>query len=75
MESEKNPDVVYHVDMISGFCECKSGMNCGPCKHKDAIAKYFNISEFNVLPENDVNMRAMYHYIAEGTVCAPGTGA
>lgn len=69
VESEKNPDVVYHVDMISGFCECKSGMNCGPCKHKDAIAKYFNVSEFNVLPENDVHMRAMYHFIAEGIVC------
>ena len=55
--------------MVSGFCECKSGINYGPCKHKDAITKYFNIAEFSVLPECDVKMRALYHYIAEGIIC------
>ena len=69
VESEKNAEVFYQVDMVSGFCECKSGINCGPCKHKDAITKYFNIAEFSVLPECDVKMRALYHYIAEGIIC------
>ena len=69
VESQSNPEVIYQVDMVSGFCDCKSGMNCGPCKHKDAISKYFKIAEFSVLPECDANMRAMYHYIAEGIVC------
>ena len=55
--------------MVSGLCECKAGLNCGPCKHKDAIAKYHNISEFSVLPEFDKNIRALYHFIAHGTVC------
>ena len=55
--------------MASGFCECKAGSNCGPCKHKGAVSKYKNLAEFNVLPESDVNIRALYHYIADGTVC------
>ena len=55
--------------MISGLCDCQAGLNRGPCKHKDAIAKYFNIAEFSVLPESDINIRALYHFIAHGTVC------
>ena len=51
------------------MCECKAGENCGPCKHKDAITKFYNIAEFSALPNTDVNMRALYHFIAEGTVC------
>ena len=69
VESENNPDVFYNVDMISGYCDCKAGINCGPCKHKDAVAKYHNIAEFSILPDCDQNMRALYHFIAEGTVC------
>ena len=67
--SEKDAQVFYQVDMISGLCDCQAGLNRGPCKHKDAIAKYFNIAEFSVLPESDINIRALYHFIAHGTVC------
>ena len=42
--SEKDPHIFYLVDMVSGLCECKAGLNCSPCKHNDAIAKYHNIS-------------------------------
>ena len=49
--SEKKEEVFYKVDMASGFCECKAGSNYGPCKHKAAISKFFNISEFSVLPK------------------------
>ena len=69
VESEKNQETFYHVDMKSGLCECKAGENRGPCKHKDAITKFYNIAEFSALPNTDVNMRALYHFIAEGTVC------
>ena len=55
--------------MPSGFCECKAGSNCGPCKHKGSVSKYKILAEFNVLPESDVNIRALYHYIADGAVC------
>ena len=60
VESEKNSETFYHVDMKSGLCECKAGENCGPCKHKDAITKFYNIAEFSALPNTDVNMRALY---------------
>ena len=68
VESESN-DMFYEVNMVTGFCECQAGNNCGPCKHKQAITKHKGITEFTVLPEIDSNMRAMYHFIAENTVC------
>ena len=68
--SEKNPEIFYHVDMVSGFCECKAGSNCGPCKHKGAISKFKGYAEFSVLPYSDSKIRALYHYIADGTVCS-----
>ena len=67
--SETNSDVFYQVDMVSGFCECKAGKKCDPCKHKDAISKFFKVAEFSVLPDADTNIRGLYHYIAEGIVC------
>ena len=69
VESEKTPDVFYRVDMRTGFCECKAGMNCGPCKHKRAIATHKGFAEFSVLPEFDANIRGLYHYIADAAVC------
>ena len=69
VESELSPDIHYYVNMISGFCECKAGLNCGPCKHKKAISTHKGLAEFSVLPEHDPKMRAMYHYIAEATFC------
>ena len=69
VESESDENTSYYVNMITGYCECKAGKNCGPCKHKKAIAKYKGIAEFSVLPELDAKMRAMYHYIAQSTIC------
>ena len=69
VESESSPDLFYHINMISGYCECKAGRNCGPCKHKKAVTKHYGVAEFCVLPELDTKMRAMYHYIAEAVVC------
>ena len=34
-----------------------------------SIAKYFNIAEFSFLPVSDTNIKALYHFIAHGTVC------
>ena len=70
VESETKEDTFYRVDMRSGFCECKAGNNCGPCKHKAAISQICNVSEFCVLPEFDQNIRGLHHYIADGVVCA-----
>ena len=32
IESEKNADTFYMVDMKSGYCDCPTGLNKGPCK-------------------------------------------
>ena len=58
VESEKNHETFHHVDMKSGLCE-----------HKDAITKFYNIAEISAFPNTDVNLRALYHFIAEGTEC------
>lgn len=41
-------------------------MNCGPCIHKSAVAKYHDVSGFSVLPSMDPRHKALYHYIADG---------
>ena len=69
VESERTSGIFYHVNMVTGLCECKAGANCGPCKHKGAIAKHKGLAEFNVLPEFDARIRGLYHYIAEAAIC------
>ena len=65
MKSESKIDTFYNVDMTSGYYDCRSGSNCGP----GAIAKFKNIAKFNILPKTDSKIRALYHYIADGTFC------
>ena len=52
VKSEKVEDLFYDVDMATGFCSCPSGRCCGPCKHKFAIAKYYKVAGFSVVPTN-----------------------
>merc|ERR1712173_47852 len=66
MSSAKKTDVYYHVNMITGYCECPVGQTMGPCKHKTAVSSAFKTCEFNVLPLDDAKMRALYHYIGTG---------
>ena len=51
----------------TGYCQCNSGMNRGPCKHKAAIQKHYSIAEFSCLPDSDGLARASWHYIANGS--------
>ena len=67
VDSQTKPDVCYAVNMVTGYCECLAGRQLGPCVHKSAITKYNNCAEFNVIPETDGKMRALYHYIGLGT--------
>ena len=71
VESEKNEDVAYTIDMRSGFCSCFIGQTLAPCKHKTAIAKYFQISHFSALPEFDAIARSFYHFLANGEHLPP----
>ena len=66
VESESTHDRVYRVNMITGLCQCPKGLNCGPCKHKSAVARIRSQAEFSVLPLNDPHMKALWHYIAIG---------
>ena len=67
VESERDPNVVYTIDMRSGFCSCFIGQTLAPCKHKASVAKYFKISHFSVLPEFDACARSFYHFLANGS--------
>ena len=69
-ESRTNPDKSYLCDMVTGDCECIAGIGRGPCAHKNAVAKHFNIAELLVIPSLDNKARGMYHYLATGSVLA-----
>ena len=58
----------YRVNMTTGFCQCPIGKTCGPCKHKTAIARFIGNAGFSVIPINDPNMKALWHYIAVGKI-------
>ena len=66
VESESVKDTFYFVNMKTGFCECRQGRNCGPCKHKFAIHHHFGVSGISCLPQLDSKSRAKWHYIATG---------
>ena len=66
VESEKDSNVQYSVDMKSGICACKKGANKAPCKHKFAISKHYGVSQFFCLPENDIEAKKIYCTIAMG---------
>ena len=53
-------------EMECNVCTIISELNCGPCVHKSAVAKYHNVSGFSVLPSMDPRSKALYHYIADG---------
>ena len=66
VKSEKVEDLFYDVDMATGFCSCPSGRCCGPCKHKFAIAKYYKVAGFSVVPTMDPKARALFYYLGTG---------
>ena len=66
--SETYEDKLYRVDMTDGLCECFKGFSKGPCKHKKAVVLKYKMKNFEVLPKDNENMRAFYHFIATGTV-------
>ena len=64
-------DTFYFVSMISGYCECIQGRNCGPCKHKFAIHNHFGVSGVSCLPQFDKAARAEWHFVATGQEVDP----
>ena len=52
--------------MRSGYCQCSLGSSSGPCPHKNAVQKHYNVAEFSVIPTLDHKIRRIYHFIALG---------
>ena len=67
VESSKDENLHYMVDMRNNFCECSTGKLGGQCKHKQAVSVLHNVSELAVLPTFDAHAQAMHHYMATGT--------
>ena len=57
---------IYSLLFNNCFCQYPQGQNQSPCKHKQAVSKFHGVAEFSILPYNDANVRATYHYIATG---------
>jgi hypothetical protein len=51
------------VDIKIGLCECPRGALKGPCKHKGIVAHKYKIKNFEILPEENPKMRAIYNYL------------
>ena len=52
--------------MKKGSCECIKGSLKGPCKHKASIAKEYKVKNFEILPEDNQEMRSFYHFLGTG---------
>lgn len=59
-------DQTYLVDMDSGFCECRTGMNGSPCKHQYILWVNKVSTAVNFLPIFSKEQRQMYAEIAIG---------
>ena len=66
VKSQSKEDKFYLLDMRSGYCQCSLGCSSGPCPHKNAVQKHYNIAEFSVIPTFDQKIRRIYHFIALG---------
>jgi hypothetical protein len=56
----------YLVDMSSGFCQCKTGMNGSPCKHQYTLWVNKVSDAVNFLPIFSKEQRQMYAEVAIG---------
>ena len=71
VQSEVNDDNWHTCNMTTGYCSCATGVSCAPCRHKSAVSKHFNVTEFSTVPVNDPLQCGLYHYIANGTTLEP----
>jgi hypothetical protein len=58
----------YLVDMNTGFCQCKIGLNGSPCKHQYLLWINKVSTSINFLPMFSKEQRQMYAQIAIGKV-------
>ena len=68
VECEKDPEKFYQVSMRRNECQCGAAINRGPCKHKASVAYHFGDAQLAMIPETDPKARALYHFLATGTM-------
>ena len=66
VQSESDPDKIYELSMITGYCTCPRGVSRAPCKHKNAVSKHFGIANFTTMPTYDAAARKQYTFLATG---------
>ena len=67
-------DNLYKVHMKNGLCQYPQGALKGPCKHKGIVSHKYKMKNFDILPEENTKMRAIYKFpLAPMGVLAPGS--
>jgi hypothetical protein len=64
--SENIKDKLYTVDMKNGLCQYPHRPLKGPCKHKGIVSHKYKMKNFEILPEENTKMRAIYNYLSTG---------
>ena len=64
--SETKNDVSYSVNIELRTCTCYQGRNKGPCKHKNIVSTTQELPSFDVVPETNPQMRAIWMYLGTG---------
>ena len=71
VQSVKEANHHYHVDMVNGMCTCHVGLNGAPCKHQYAVLKHRNVRSTNFLPIKDEATRLHLFFLATGLSTVP----
>lgn len=64
--SETKRDVIYSVSMELRTCSCPHGRLKGPCKHRSVVSLTQKLPSFDLVPEENPQMRKMWMYIGTG---------
>ena len=71
IKSEVNEDNWHICNMKSGYCSCPTGNTCAPCRHKSAVSKHFNVSEFSSVPSAMWTLPLHRHWENPGAAHVP----
>ena len=64
--SDTTQGLLYFVDISLRYCSCPEGKTRGPCKHKFLISEVFGISNFDMIPTSNPEIREKCMYLGTG---------
>ena len=64
--SETKSDIWYSVSMELRTCSCPHGRLKGPCKHRAIVSISQHLPSFDLVPEDNPEMRRMWMFIGTG---------